>query len=73
MCEGCRWSEWADVLDEMGAEACFDFASDTIGGIEEFVKDKEHITDGQKRALVNIWRSVQEDDGEHGELFREAA
>ena len=71
MCEACRWSEWKDVVDEMMGEPRFDFASDTIEGIEEFVMEREHITDGQKRALVNVWRSVKDDDGDYRELFEE--
>ena len=54
MCEECNWEELVSEIAEMLDDSDFDFALDTLEGIEEWVLDNEHCTENQKTAVENI-------------------
>lgn len=58
MCDDCDWEAYLEKIDEMQTDETFDFASDTIIGIHEWVAENEHITEAQKEAIDNIYDSA---------------
>ena len=55
MCDDCGWEELLDEIDDMlwpGNE--FEWAADTLVGIQEWVQKAEHCTERQKTAIGNI-------------------
>ena len=54
MCSFCEWENLLEQIDEMLEEEDYEFASDTLQGIRDWVSDNEHCTDAQKEAVDNI-------------------
>lgn len=59
MCTSCDWEDYNDLCDEMLTEDKYDFAAETIESIQNWIIEKEHITERQKAALDNINGSVE--------------
>jgi len=59
MCNDCEWLDYIDLADDMLLDEEYDFASDTIEGIKDWIKENEHVTDNQKNALQNIYKSAE--------------
>lgn len=57
MCQKCDWEDLVEQCDRLLADPDYEFASDTISGIREWVSDNEHATDSQKEAIENIENS----------------
>jgi hypothetical protein len=55
-----EWIIYLDMADEMLLDEDYEFASDTIQGIRDWIADNEYVTDAQKEALNSIFRSVEE-------------
>jgi hypothetical protein len=54
MCNACSWEAALDELDDMLSSGDFDWASETLEGIQEWIKENEHATEGQLTAIGNI-------------------
>ena len=52
--------EWQEAIDSMLYSGEFRFAHDTLTGILDNIEEYENITENQKRAVVNIFNSVEE-------------
>ena len=57
MCDVCGWEDLVQFIDELLEEEDYEFASDTLEGIKEWVIDNEHCTEAQLEAVDNIERS----------------
>ena len=57
MCTGCDWEGLLDDIDMCLEEDKYEFAQDTLEGIQTWVAENEHCTDGQKSAVRNIMES----------------
>ena len=51
------WSDYVDKIEEMLDDSQYDFASDTLSGILEWVQENEKITEKQMQAVDNIENS----------------
>ena len=58
MCDECNYEDYLEEMEMMSADEAYEFAWDTIGGIYDWVEEKEHITEAQIRAIANIRDSV---------------
>ena len=57
MCQDCKWDELSDKIESMvGGDGEFDYASDTLYGILEWVTDHHHATEKQ-------WDTVERIEG----------
>ena len=54
MCNRCEWEELLEDIDELIDEPKYEFAQDTLEGIQEWVSDEEHCTEAQRNAVENI-------------------
>lgn len=54
MCINCEWEELLEEIDELIDDSDYEFAQDTLEGIQEWVSDNEHCTEAQKNAVCNI-------------------
>jgi hypothetical protein len=59
MCRECRWKELEYEIDEMLGDDAYEWALDTLGGIQETVIEKEHVTEKQREAIENIRVAVE--------------
>lgn len=59
MCDHCDYEDELDRATKMIEQGLYDFALETIEGIQEWIQENEHVTDAQIRALDNIERSVK--------------
>lgn len=50
-----NWEWCLDTMRIMLEDSAYDYASDTIEGIHDWVMEHEYITDKQKQAIENIW------------------
>lgn len=62
MCLHCDWKDFADEIDLLIMDDDYEFASDTLENICEWVTENEHVTDEQRSAVGNIRDSVRERD-----------
>lgn len=56
---GYDWEEWRDTLDEMLLDPDFEYADETLSGIQKWIVENEHITAGQIMAITNIQEGTQ--------------
>jgi len=54
------YEQYLEIINEMLDDERYDFAADTLTGILEWVREREFITDGQKRAVDNIRYSIRD-------------
>jgi len=54
MCENCNWEDIVDRIDEMLGSENYDWAEDTLSGIQATMMEMEHATDRQSAAIDNI-------------------
>ena len=54
MCDSCGWEDLLVKIDDALESGEFDWASDTLEGIQTWVNDEEHCTEPQERAVNNI-------------------
>ena len=59
MCQNCEWEELLEDVDEMMDNEKYEFASDTLEGIRDWVAEKEHCTESQQNAVENIQAVVE--------------
>ena len=59
MCDSCGYEDVLIKIEEMLDSGDYGWATDTLEGIQEWVSDNEHCTEGQKRAVTNIEISIQ--------------
>ena len=59
MCSECDWEDFADGLNILLGDPDFMWAEDTIEGIQETVREKEHVTERQQEAIENIEAAVE--------------
>ncbi len=59
MCASCEWEDYIETMDEMLLDEKYEFAADTIDGIQHWVSQNEHITENQKNAINNIYYSKE--------------
>lgn len=52
--EAPNWEEFLGALEYMRACGSFDWADDTLEGIEKSVAERERVTEGQLQAVKNI-------------------
>lgn len=45
---------WKDEVSDLLSNSEFDFASDTLLGIYDFIEERGFVTDGQIQAIKNI-------------------
>ncbi|RDE12157.1 MAG: hypothetical protein C4K49_10775 [Candidatus Thorarchaeota archaeon] len=57
-----EWRTILDQCDKMLFDDDYDFASDTIQGIRDHIVENKSVTPGQRKAIVNIRRSVENRD-----------
>ncbi len=57
MCDECGWEDVATTIDELLEDSEYDWARDTLEGIQEWVSENEHCTPGQEQAVKNISNS----------------
>jgi len=53
-----EWREVLDICDEMLFDEEYEFASDTIQGIRDWIEENSAVTPAQKRAVLNIRDSI---------------
>ena len=53
MCE-CCYGEYIDTIDDMLLDEDYEFATDTLLGIREWIEENEFITEKQISAVENI-------------------
>ena len=61
MCDLCAWEEVVEEIQGMLEEEEFEFASDTLEGIKDWIQENEHCTEAQKDAVQNIKESVYDE------------
>jgi len=54
MCNYCGYEDLIDEMDDMLLDESYDYASDFISGVLEWVKENSHCTDKQKEAIERI-------------------
>ena len=54
MCDECNWSDGLDRIKDLLSNPKYQFASDTLEGIADWVSENEHITENQIHAIDNI-------------------
>ena len=54
MCQDCGWEEYDEKIDDLLTGDDFAWAEETLGGIQEWIRDHQHITENQKDAVDNI-------------------
>ena len=59
MCKFCCHTEFIDELEDLLSDSDFEWAEDTINGIQETVYKNEHVTKGQRDAISNIKDAVE--------------
>ena len=59
MCDTCSWENYLEEIEEIVEDERYEFASDTLRGIHEWVESNEHITEGQMIAISNIRESKE--------------
>lgn len=57
MCDSCGWEEELERANNLLADKDYEFASDTLSGIADWIEENEHVTDNQASALSNIENS----------------
>jgi len=62
MCDTCDYEAALEEIDEMLDDERFEFAEDTLTGIKDWVKHKEHITPKQWEAVNNIRKGGERRD-----------
>lgn len=51
------WEEFAESIEEMLESGEFDWAADTLTGIQSTIKERMMVTEPQRRAVTNIAKS----------------
>ena len=54
MCANCDWEGTLEQIEEALDSGDYDWAEDTLTGIKTWVKENEHVTPKQERAVANI-------------------
>jgi hypothetical protein len=54
MCKDCKWEDLLNDIESMLDGEEFEWAVDTLEGIQEWVSENEHCTEAQRRAVSNI-------------------
>ena len=58
MCDKCGYQHYIDMIDMMQLDERYEFADETLSGILIWIKENEHITPGQSKAVDNIYNGV---------------
>lgn len=58
MCFDCEWEETLEDIRSMRDNTLYEFADDTLSGIEGWIEENNHVTEKQKSAVSNIRDSV---------------
>lgn len=58
MCDKCDWQELLSQIETMQESGDYDWAGDTLSGIQDTVEKREHCTDNQQGAIDNIEDSI---------------
>ena len=53
----CCYQEYVDTIDEMLLDENYEFATETLDNIREWISSNEFITDNQITAIENIKNS----------------
>ena len=56
MCADCGWEDLLEQIEELREDERYEFAAETLEGIDEWVNRNEHCTDGQRSVVENIRR-----------------
>lgn len=56
MCAGCGYEKLLSQIDELVSDPDYEWATDTLEGIQETVEERRHCTINQKTAVDNIER-----------------
>ena len=59
MCSTCDWEDRLEECEGLLNETDYEFASDTLEGIAEWIRDNRHVTEKQAHAISNIANSKQ--------------
>ena len=62
MCDKCDWDDYLEIANELMEDSDYDFAIETVEGIQQWIESNEHVTEKQKRALINIQESKHGSD-----------
>ena len=54
MCSSCDWKSALEECEELLEDADYEFASDTLAGIKDWIETNEHVTPRQLDAISNI-------------------
>ena len=54
MCSSCDWERALDECEELLNDTDYEFASDTLTGIKDWIETNEHVTPRQDDAITNI-------------------
>ena len=58
MCSRCNWEDLLEQIDRLLDDSDYEFATDTLGGIREWLEENQHCTDRQREAVENIEESL---------------
>ena len=58
MCNSCGWEAHLVEIEEMLEDENYEFASDTLEGIRDWIEENNHITENQQMAIENISNSL---------------
>ena len=59
MCDSCEWEDMVEAIGDLISDSDYEWAEDTLVGIQENVERWRHITEGQIAAINNITAAVE--------------
>jgi hypothetical protein len=62
MCDKCDWQKAMDLADHMLYNPAWDWATDFLEDVLDWIQSKEHVTPKQFNALKNIYKRAKQDD-----------
>lgn len=60
MCSRCDYEETLELLTELLNDRAYEWANDTLSGIEETILVRSHVTERQLEAIENIKNAVED-------------
>ena len=57
MCSSCDWESTLEACEELLGDTDYEFASNTLSSIKDWIETNEHVTTRQEDAITNIRNS----------------
>jgi len=59
MCTHCGHIDFLEELEDLLGDSEYEWAEETISGIQETIKERGHVTERQREAIGNIVAAVE--------------